>query len=143
MTATSKNYVVKTSDVYSPGHNNDLATVLGNIDDKLTPHIETIDTADAGIITLADNTIYNAPAATELTNIEIVLAVTPYPVDMGAQLNFSSGATATAFTAPGSGILWYGDDLVSDVFVPQANTRYNILFYSDGAGTIRAIVQGV
>ena len=141
MTATSKNYVVKTSDVYSPGHNNDLATVLGNIDEKLTPHIVTIDTV-APSITLADNTIYNAPAATELTSIEIVLAAS-YPIDMGAQLNFSSGATATAFTAPLSGILWYGDDLVSDVFVPQANVRYNILFYSDGAGTIRAIVQGV
>lgn len=142
MTATSKNYVVKTSDVYSPGHNTDLATVLNNIDDKLTPHIVTIDTA-APSITLADNTIYNAPAATELTSIVIDFSSTPYPVDMGAQLNFSSGATATAFTAPGSGILWYGDDLVSDVFVPQANVRYNILFYSDGAGTIRAIVQGV
>lgn len=143
MAATSKNYTVKTSDVYSAGHDTDLATVLGNIDDKLTPHIITIGTADAGIITLADNTIYNAPAATELTSIEIALSSAPYPVDMGAQLNFSSGSTATAFTAPGPGILWYGDDLVSDVFVPQANVRYNILFYSDGAGTIRAIVQGV
>jgi hypothetical protein len=142
MAATSKNYIVKTSDVYSAGHDIDLATVLNNIDDKLTPHVVTIDTADAGTITLADNTIYNAPAATELTSIEIVLAAS-YPIDMGAQLNFSSGVTATEFIAPVSGILWYGDDLVSDVFVPQANVRYNILFYSDGAGTIRAIVQGV
>lgn len=143
MAATDKKWWRLTEDIYDQTQDADLATVLSNIDDKLTPHIVTIDTADAGIITLADNTIYNAPAATELTSIEIALSSAPYPVDMGAQLNFSSGATATAFTAPAPGILWYGDDLVSDVFVPQANVRYNILFYSDGAGTIRAIVQGV
>lgn len=85
---------------------------------------------------LANNTIYNCG---EMTSLEVTLPATS---DVGfiAQLNFTSGATPTAFTAPNT-IKWLGND-VSTAFVPVANKRYAVLFFYDGV-RVRGLVQGV
>lgn len=90
-------------------------------------------------ITLQDNSIFNftddALATLSISVPETINA------DFACQVNFSSGTTATAFTAPDT-IKWAGDDIVSGAFVPVANKRYAILFYSDGSN-LRAVSQGV
>lgn len=91
-------------------------------------------TADS--VELATNTIHNA---SELALLTITLPT--FDSTFISQLNFTSGATATAFIAPDT-IKWAGDDIVSGAFVPAANTRYTILFYSDGSN-LRAVSQGV
>ena len=85
---------------------------------------------------LANNTIYNAG---ELSSLIITFPATP-TADYISQVNFTSGATPTALTAP-VGTVWRGSD-VSTVFVPAANTRYSVLFYYDGVN-MRGLVQGV
>ena len=66
----------------------------------------------------------------------------PVSTDAGyvAQINFSSGATATTLTAPVD-VIWRGSDVDSNGFTPVANKRYAILFFSDGVN-IRGLVQG-
>lgn len=86
---------------------------------------------------LAGNTIYNCG---EMTSLEITLPATP-TIDFIAQLNFTSGTTATALTAP-AGMVWLGNDIVQGVFVPVASKRYAVLFFYDGAN-VRGLVQGV
>ena len=84
---------------------------------------------------LVDNTIYNAG---ELSSLTITFPATP-TVDYISQVNFTSGATPTALTAP-VGTVWRGSD-VSTVFVPVANKRYAVLFFFDGVN-MRGLVQG-
>lgn len=96
-----------------------------------TPTVSTVD--------LQDNSIFNfTDDALETLSISVPETIN---ADFACQVNFSSGATATAFTAPDT-IKWAGDSVVSGAFVPAANKRYAILFYSDGSN-LRAISQGV
>lgn len=96
-----------------------------------TPTVSTVD--------LQDNSIFNfTDDALETLSISVPETIN---ADFACQVNFSSGATATAFTAPDT-IKWAGDNIVSGAFVPAANKRYAILFYSDGSN-LRAISQGV
>lgn len=85
---------------------------------------------------LADKYIYNCG---EMTSVEVTLPAT-IPVNFSAQLNFTSGSTATTFTAPNT-IKWLGDN-VSTTFTPTTNKRYTVLFYSDGVN-VRGLVQAV
>ena len=39
-------------------------------------------------------------------------------------------------------IMWSGDDIVNNAFVPQLNTRYNIMFWFDGM-YLNAVTRGV
>lgn len=84
---------------------------------------------------LATETIYNCG---ELTALSITFPATP-TVSYISQLNFSSGATPTALTAPVD-MVWVGDDITSDVFVPVANKRYCVLCFYDGTA-FRGMVQ--
>lgn len=88
-----------------------------------------------GLVELATNTIYNGA---ELQGLSITFPT----VDLKytSQLNFTSGASATSFTAPDD-IKWAGDSIVKGAFVPEINKRYVILFYYDGVN-ICAIVRG-
>lgn len=91
---------------------------------------EEVVTVSASTLTqeLADNTIYNAGTLAALT---ITFPATP-TASYISQVNFSSGTTATALTAPVD-VVWTGDDIVSDVFVPDVSKRYSVLFFWDGA----------
>ena len=88
-----------------------------------------------GAIQLGHNAIYNGGTISSLS-------ITFPTVDLKytSQLNFTSGATATAFTAPAD-IKWAGDSIVDGAFVPETNKRYVILFYYDGVN-ICAIAKG-
>lgn len=86
---------------------------------------------------LANNTIYDCG---ELTDLTITLPAT-INADWACQVNFTSGTTPTALTAPNT-IKWKGDDLTAGVFVPVASKRYAVLFFTDGVN-VRGIVQAV
>lgn len=86
---------------------------------------------------LAGNTIYDCG---ELTDLTITLPAT-INADWACQVNFTSGTTPTALTAPNT-IKWKGDDLTGGVFVPVASKRYAVLFFTDGVN-VRGIVQAV
>jgi hypothetical protein len=85
---------------------------------------------------LASDTIVNCDTVTSLT---ITLPST-YDAKFISQINFTSGATPTSLTAPNT-IVWLGNDITSSVFVPVANKRYAVLFFSDGTN-VRGLVQG-
>ena len=87
-------------------------------------------------VELANNNIYNCEELEELT----ITFPTTLPIDYISQINFDSGATPTSLTAPVDTV-WFGDDIVSDVFVPDASKRYSVLFFFDGTA-VRGIVQG-
>lgn len=92
----------------------------------------------SGAITqeLAADTIYNCGTASALT-ITFPATVGPKYI---SQVNFTSGTTATALTAP-AGMVWLGNDIVQGVFVPVASKRYCVLFFYDGTA-VRGLVQG-
>lgn len=96
-----------------------------------TPTVSTVDLQDNSIFNFTDDA---------LATLSISVPET-INVDFACQVNFSSGATETAFDAPDT-IKWEGDDIVSDAFVPTASKRYVLFFYSDGKN-LRAISQGV
>lgn len=95
-----------------------------------TPTVSTVDLQDNSIFNFTDDAL----ATLSISAPETINA------DFACQVNFSSGATATAFDAPDT-IKWEGDDIVSDALVPSANKRYVLFFYSDGKN-LRAISQG-
>lgn len=84
---------------------------------------------------LADNTIYQCSELSSLT-ITIPSVITS---DYISQINFESGSTATTLTAPNT-IIWFGDDLINNVFVPAIGKQYVVIFYYDGTN-VRSIVQ--
>lgn len=96
-----------------------------------TPTVSTVELQDNSIFNFTDDAL----ATLSVSVPETINA------DFACQVNFSSGTTATAFDAPDT-IKWEeGDDIVSGAFVPAANKRYVLFFYSDGKN-LRAFSQG-
>lgn len=111
-----------------------VSSVNGKTGDVVIPAIVAI-SGTSVTQQLATETIYNCG---ELTALSITFPASP-TVSYISQLNFSSGATPTALTAP-VGMVWVGDDITNDVFVPVANKRYCVLCFYDGTA-MRGIVQ--
>ncbi len=111
-----------------------VSSVNGKTGDVVIPAIVAI-SGTSVTQQLATETIYNCG---ELTELSITFPASP-TVSYISQINFSSGVTPTALTAP-VGIVWVGDDISSDVFVPVANRRYCVLCFYDGTA-MRGIVQ--
>ena len=84
---------------------------------------------------LATNTIYNGG---ELASVTFTLPAT-VPADFAAQLNFTSGTTATTFTAPAT-VTFEGDACSNGVFTPLASKRYSVLIYTDGVNVIGLVM---
>lgn len=84
---------------------------------------------------LATNTIYNGG---ELASVTFTLPAT-VPADFVAQLNFTSGTTATTFTAPAT-VTFEGDACSNGVFTPLASKRYSVLIYTDGVNVIGLVM---
>lgn len=80
---------------------------------------------------LATNTIYNGGT---LASVTLTLP-NSVPADFIAQVEFSSGATSTTFTAPAT-LYFNGDACDGGVFTPVANKRYCIMVISDGVNTL-------
>lgn len=91
--------------------------------DRMTKVIELTTTS----VQLASDNIYNGA---ELASVTFTLPAT-VPVNFTAQLNFTSGATATVLTAPNT-INFEGDDCTGSAFTPVASKRYQVLIASDG-----------
>lgn len=108
---------------------------IGANDLVFTPDVGEVNFTTTSV-ELRDDTVYSTGETSALT---ITLPTTN--ATFTSQLNFTSGATATAFTAPDT-IKWAGDDITDNAFVPAANKRYSVIFYSDNVN-VRAIVQGV
>lgn len=88
-------------------------------------------------VALEDNAIIDF-SSTAMTSLSVALPST-MDIDYVCQLNFSSGSTATEFSAVDA-ITWYGDGVVSGAFIPAANKRYAIMFFYDGI-FVRAVSQ--
>ena len=84
---------------------------------------------------LATNTIYNGG---ELSSVTLTLPAT-VPADFIAQVEFTSGAIATTFTAPAT-VIFEGNDCSNGVFTPLANKRYSVMVYSDGVNVIGLVM---
>lgn len=127
---------VKTPDQYEAA-NNQMFISKGTLDNVLESYmlVPIVIEQNENSVELTDNTIYNAG---EMASLSITFPT----VDLKytSQLNFTSGATATAFTAPAT-IKWDGDSIVNGAFVPETNKRYVIMFYYDGVN-ICAIARG-
>lgn len=120
--------------IYSPGGGYVWNQV--NVQPSTTPII-TISTSTV-VQALASNYVYDCG---EMTSIEVTLPGT-LTANFASQMNFTSGTTATTFTAPSS-VIWVGDNVSETVgFVPRANCRYTIVFMYDGIN-VRGIVQGI
>lgn len=63
------------------------------------------------------------------------------PDDYISSLVFNSGATARTISYPYE-IIFTGDDVIDNVFVPAANTTYNVMFWYDGIN-VNAVSRGV
>lgn len=85
---------------------------------------------------LATNTIYNGG---ELASVTLTLP-NSVPVDFIAQVEFTSGATATTFSAPET-LYFNGDACEGGVFTPTASKRYCILIISDGVNVLGFVYE--
>ena len=115
---------------------------------KLKEYIETnypvqtiIDTTSASPITLANNTSFRLGEITTL----IINNATSYPLDFMCEVIFIAGASISIDYSALS-LTFSGDDVNNNVFVPQANKTYNILFFNNSnndTASLQAIVRGV
>lgn len=96
----------------------------------------TIENTTGSTILLKSNTIFNGGS---LANLTVSLPNT-VAKDFVCQVNFSSGATPTTFTAP-AGLYFNGDACASGVFTPEANHRYCFLVISDGVNVLAFVYQ--
>lgn len=85
---------------------------------------------------LATNTIYNGG---ELASVTLTLPAT-VPADFIAQVEFTSGTTATIFTAPAT-LYFNGDACDGGVFTPVASKRYCILIITDGVNPLGFVYE--
>jgi hypothetical protein len=86
-------------------------------------------------VELASGDIYNGA---ELASVTFTLPAN-VPANFTAQLNFTSGTTATTFTAPAS-VTFEGDACSNGVFTPLASKRYSVLIYTDGVNVIGLVM---
>ena len=99
--------------------------------DNMTGVVELTTTS----VELASDTIYNGA---ELASVTFTLPAT-VPANFTAQLNFTSGTTATTFTAPAT-VTFEGDACSNGVFTPLASKRYSVLIYTDGVNVIGLVM---
>jgi hypothetical protein len=99
--------------------------------DRMTHVVELTTTS----VELASDTIYNGA---ELASVTFTLPAN-VPANFTAQLNFTSGTTATTFTAPAT-LTFEGDACSNGVFTPLASKRYSVLIYTDGVNVIGLVM---
>ena len=113
------------------------------IEKKLEAITPTINTKQDVSFTLEHNCEYRRPE-TELFGstvwLQLMLPIN-IPDDYISSLVFNSGAAARTISYP-ERIVFTGDDVVDNVFVPKANTTYNVMFWYDGIN-VNAVSRGV
>lgn len=121
----------------NPVQNKVITNAINGKEDKLTITNSSSSTLS---VTLANNTLYNNTNSA-LSTLTVTNPVSP-TVDFLAQVNFTSGATATTVT-PNANIVYVGDNVNENVgFVPRSNCRYTVIYVYDGS-RVRGVVQGV
>lgn len=86
-------------------------------------------------VQLASDNVYNGG---ELASVTLTLPST-VPANFCCQVQFSSGATPTTFSA--SGIYFDGDECSAGTFTPTASHRYSIMIYNDGVNTLGFVYE--
>lgn len=76
----------------------------------------------------------------EMTTLDLTLPIV-LNENYAAEVVFTSGETATVVTSD-SRIKWVGDDIISGVFTPIANTRYSCTLQYDGV-FVRGMAFGI
>ena len=121
----------------NPVQNKVVTNAINGKEDKLTITNSSSSTLS---VTLANNTLYNNTNSA-LSTLTVTNPSSP-TVDFLAQINFTSGATATTVT-PNENIVYVGDNVNENVgFVPRSNCRYTVIYVYDGS-RVRGVVQGV
>lgn len=100
--------------------------------DRMTKVIELTTTS----VELASDNIYNGA---ELASVTFTLPAT-ISANFTAQVNFTSGTTATVLTAPNT-VYFDGDDCAGGVFTPAASKRYQVLITNDGVTTLGYVLS--
>ncbi len=118
-------------------------TALLPITKQLEVITPTINTKQDVSFTLEHNCEYRRPE-TELFGstawLQMMLPIN-IPDDYISSLVFNSGADARTISYPHE-IIFTGDDVIDNVFVPAANTTYNVMFWYDGIN-VNAVSRGV
>lgn len=118
-------------------------TALLPITKQLEAITPTINTKQDVSFTLEHNCEYRRPE-TELFGstawLQLMLPIN-IPDDYISSLVFNSGADARTISYPHE-IIFTGDDVIDNVFVPAANTTYNVMFWYDGIN-VNAVSRGV
>lgn len=118
-------------------------TALLPIEKELETMKPTINTKRDVSFTLEHNCEYRRPE-TELFGsmvwLQLMLPIN-IPDDYISSLVFNSGAAARTISYPHE-IIFTGDDVIDNVFVPAANTTYNVMFWYDGIN-VNAVSRGV
>ena len=113
-------------------------------EDKVTPFISlnqiptvTKISTSTGAITLSSYKIY---MANQLSSLSVTF---PSTLSTGfiSEVNFTSSSTPTSFTSSTS-VVWSGDSISNNNFVPQANYKYTIVFYCED-GNYKGAVSGI
>ena len=101
-----------------------------------------IDNKQDRVFELKHNCEYRRPEPEFFTSTWLQLNLpSAIPDDYISSLVFNSGNTATTLSYPQT-IVFTGDDCIDNVFVPKANTTYNVIFWYDGIN-VNAVSRGV
>lgn len=94
------------------------------------------------VFELKHNCEYRRPEPELFTSTWLQLNLpSAIPDDYISSLVFNSGNEPTTLSYPQT-ILFTGDDCIDNVFVPKANTTYNVMFWYDGIN-VNAVSRGV
>lgn len=122
------------------------------IDDKIREAVENLQDwtqkkleANKPVIHTGSSTVFYLAHNVEIrfgicTDLQLHLPQS-IPNDYISSLVFNSGNKATTLSYPQT-ILFTGDDCIDNVFVPKANTTYNVMFWYDGIN-VNAVSRGV
>lgn len=118
-----------------------ISEAVGNLQDwtqkKLEADKPVIHTGSEMAFALVHNIEYRRNFCTDL-QLRLPQSI---PNDYISSLVFNSGNKATTLSYPQT-ILFTGDDCIDNVFVPKANTTYNVMFWYDGIN-VNAVSRGV
>lgn len=129
-------------------HDNQITSAQTRISDlegeitNINSHEWSIDTTSASPITLTNNKSFRLGTINTLT----VNNATYYDLDFMCEVSFIAGDTISIDYSALT-ITLSGDDVKNNIFTPQSNKTYNILFYNNSnredAVYLQAIIRGV
>lgn len=116
---------------------NGINKLINEVEKVIPPVIIENTFSTTGVI-LQDNTVHRF-----INSMDMLAIVLPDTINelFQCELVFKSGEKATSLQYDES-IKWSGDDIKDNLFVPEENKIYNIIFWYDGFN-INAVVRGV